>query len=86
MLDIFNIQTSNSFLKKLDPSSAFIFIILKVAIFVKIMQFQEKVIQRGSQILMKFGIYNDISPKDTYLKYFCVQLKVAMENAISKFP
>ena len=50
------------------------------------MHFQEKVIQRGSQILMKFGIYNDISPKDTYLKYVCVQLKVAMENAIFKFP
>ena len=50
------------------------------------MQFQEKVIQRSSQILMKFGIYNDISPKDTDLKYFCVQLKVAMENVILKFP
>ena len=50
------------------------------------MQFQEKVIQRGSQILMKFNIYNDNSPKDTYLKYFCVQLKVAMENTVFKFP
>ena len=49
------------------------------------MQFKEKVIQRGSQILMKFGIYNDINPNDTYLKYFCDQLKVAMENAIFKF-
>ena len=50
------------------------------------MQYQEQVIHRGSQILMKFGTNNDISIKDTYLKYFLVQLKVAMENAISKFP
>ena len=57
---------------------------IKVAVFVKIMLFQEKVIQRGSKILMKFGIYNDISPKDTYLKYFCVQFKVPMENTIFK--
>ena len=35
---------------------------------------------------MKFAIYNYISPKNTYFKYFCVQLNVAMENAIFKFP
>ena len=62
------------------------FMHIKVAVFVKIMLFQEKVILRGSQILMEFGIYNDVSPKDTYLKYFCVQLKIAMENTIFKFP
>ena len=46
----------------------------------------QEVIYLGPQISMKLGTSNDVSTKDTYLKYFCVQLKVAMENAIFKFP
>ena len=46
----------------------------------------QEVIHLGPQISMKLGTSNDVSTKDIYLKYFCVQLKVAMENAIFKFP
>ena len=46
----------------------------------------QEVIYLGPQISMKLGTSNDVSTKDTYLKYFCVRLKVAMESAIFKIP
>ena len=46
----------------------------------------QKVIHLGHRISMKIGTKTHYSIKNMKNKYFCSQLRVAMENAILKFP